>query len=91
MLGVIVAQLYRLQHTQSPDPVFGYFALSKPLSAILHCSALGMVLLGGVRFWRQQAAIARGKVYACGFEVLIIMASMALVSLSSGVERGMRS
>lgn len=80
MLGVIVAQLYRLQHSASPDPVFGYFALSKPLSAILQCSALGMILLGGIRFWRQQSAMARGKVYACGFEILIIMGFMGLVS-----------
>lgn len=82
MLGVVVAQLYRLQHTATPDPVFGYFALSKPLSAILQCSALGVVLLGGIRFWRQQSAMTRGKVHACGFEILTIMIFVALVGLS---------
>lgn len=85
MLGVVVAQLYRLQHSATPNPVFGYFALSKPLAAILQCSALGMVLLGGVRFWRQQAAMARGKVHAGGFEVLVIMAFMSLVSFVLGM------
>ncbi|CZT19489.1 uncharacterized protein RCC_05340 [Ramularia collo-cygni] len=82
MLGVLVAQLYRLQHSATPDPTFGYFALGKPLSAILQCAALGTVLLGGIRFWRQQSAMARGKVYACGFEMLIIMGFVGLLLLT---------
>lgn len=80
MLGIVVAQLYRLQHSAIPNPVFGYFVLSKPIAAILQCSALGMVLLGGIRFWRQQSAMARGKVRAGGFEIWLIMAFMGLVS-----------
>lgn len=86
MLGVIVAQLWRLQHSANPDPIFGYFALSKPLAVILQCSALGMAVLGSIRFWRQQSAMARGKVHAGGFEVLWIMGFMVLVSSSDLVK-----
>lgn len=79
MLGVIVAQLYRLQHHPSPSPIFGYFILSKPISAILQCSALGMAILGAIRYFRQQAAMARGKVHAGGWEVMVIVVFSSLV------------
>ncbi|KAF7195206.1 hypothetical protein HII31_03412 [Pseudocercospora fuligena] len=80
MLGTITAQLYRLQHSPTPNPVFGYFVLSKPISGILQCLALAMVLLGAIRYFRQQAAMARGMVHAGGWEILLIVGSMSLVS-----------
>lgn len=73
MLGAVVAQLYRLHHSPHPDPVFGFFVLSKPICGILQCSALGMVLLGAIRYFRQQSAMASGKVFAGGWEVLTIV------------------
>lgn len=73
MLGAVIAQLYRLNHSPHPDPVFGFFVLSKPIGGILQCSALGMVLLGAVRYFRQQSAMASGKVFAGGWEVLTIV------------------
>ena len=66
IIGVMIAQLYRLQHREDPDPVFGYYVLSKPLSAIFQSSALCVVLLGCIRFWRQQSAMAIGKMHAGG-------------------------
>lgn len=69
MVGVFIAQFYRLQHSKHPDKVFGYFVLSKPLSAIFQVSALFMVLVGGYRFWRQQHAMSIGKVHAGGWEL----------------------
>lgn len=80
MLGVIIAQLYRLQHSQSPDPTFGYFVLSKPISSIFHVSAICVALLGSVRFFRQQHAMAIGKVQAGGFELMIIGVYVLMVS-----------
>lgn len=79
MLGVIVAQLYRLQHSPSPDPTFGYFVLATPLSCILHVSAACVTLLGCVRFFRQQHAMAIGKVRAGGLEIMIIGVYVLLV------------
>lgn len=86
MLGVIVAQLYRLQHSPTPDPVFGFYAISKPISGMLQCSALGMVLLGAIRFWRQQTAMAVGKVHAGGWEVMTIVVFTILVCCSRDVD-----
>lgn len=81
MLGAIIAQLYRLQHSQHPNPVFGFYVLSKPLCGILQCCALGFVLLGCIRYFRQQSAMARGKVFAGGWEVLTIVLFSSSVSL----------
>lgn len=80
MLGVIIAQLYRLQHAPTPDPKFGYFVLSKPIASIFHASAICVALLGSVRFFRQQHAMAIGRVQAGGWELLIIGVYVLLVS-----------
>lgn len=80
MMGVIIAQLYRLQHSPAPDPVFGYYALSKPIAGILQGSAAAMVFVGAIRYWRQQQAMALGKVHAGGWELTTIMGFTFLVS-----------
>jgi hypothetical protein len=86
MLGVVVAQLYRLQHSPTPDPKFGYFVLSKPISCIFQVSAVSVALLGCVRFFRQQHAMAIGKVQAGGWELMIIGVYVLLVSEKSYVQ-----
>jgi hypothetical protein len=80
MIGVIVAQLYRLQHAPHPDPTFGYFVLSKPIACIFHVSAACVALLGSLRFFSQQNAMAAGKVRAGGWEVMVIGVYVLLVS-----------
>lgn len=70
MIGVMIAQLYRLQHKPNPDDVFGYFVLSKPLSMVFQAAALVVSLMGGIRFFRQQSAMAVGKVHAGGWELM---------------------
>jgi len=72
MIGVLVAQLYRLQHAPAPNPVFGYFILSKPLACIFQGAALFTVLVGAYRFFRQQSSMSRGKVHGGGWEVSLI-------------------
>lgn len=73
MLGVIIAQLLRLQRSENPDPKLGFFVSGVPLASICIIAAV-IVLLGGTfRFWRQQNAILRGKVYAGGWEIAIIL------------------
>ncbi|TKA77034.1 hypothetical protein B0A49_02317 [Cryomyces minteri] len=57
MIGVTVAQLFRIQHAPSPSPVFGYFVLGKPLAAVFEAAAILMTLLGAYRSWRQQNAM----------------------------------
>ena len=87
MTGVMIAQLYRLQHRENPSPVFGYFVLSKPLSVIFQSAALVVVLLGCIRFWRQQSAMAIGKMHAGGWELILIAIGSFLVSVIQPEER----
>ncbi|KAK5278607.1 hypothetical protein LTR16_008431, partial [Cryomyces antarcticus] len=78
MIGVTIAQLFRIQHAPSPSPVFGYFILGKPLAAVFEGAAILMTLLGAYRSWRQQNAMVRGKVWAGGWEILAVMAGSLL-------------
>ncbi|KAF2723223.1 hypothetical protein K431DRAFT_201153, partial [Polychaeton citri CBS 116435] len=72
MIGILIAQLYRLSHDPSPNPLFGYYVLSKPLSVIFQCSALVTVLVGAFRYWRHQNAMVRGKAYIGGLEIMAV-------------------
>ncbi|KAG9532936.1 hypothetical protein KCU93_g588, partial [Aureobasidium melanogenum] len=82
MLGIVTAQLFSLQRSPNPenDPVFGYHALGKPLAGLFQSAAIVVILIGGHRFWRQQMNMARGKVWAGGWEIWTIMGFMLLVS-----------
>ncbi|EKD18441.1 hypothetical protein MBM_03434 [Drepanopeziza brunnea f. sp. 'multigermtubi' MB_m1] len=83
MLGAIVAQLYRLQLTPTPNPGFGFFVLGKPLSIICQGSAIYTLLLGAFRIWRMQNAIVRGKAITGGFEIVALAAGFLAVSTHS--------
>lgn len=78
-LGVFIAQLFRLQHSQNPDPVFGFFVLGIPLSCTCTVAAIVVNLLGTYRFWRQQNAMLRGKILGGGWE---LHATFAVVLLT---------
>ncbi|KAF2266045.1 hypothetical protein CC78DRAFT_415480, partial [Lojkania enalia] len=78
--GVIIAQLFRLQHSVNPSPDLGFFMLGKPLAAAFIGCSLVTLLFGAYRFWKQQDAMVRGKVFAGGWEITIIMAGSILVS-----------
>jgi len=69
VIGTLVAQLMRLEHSSNPDPVFGFYVLGVPLAAICICCALLVVVLGCIRFLRQQGAIIRQKCLAGGWEM----------------------
>ena len=80
-LAVLIAQLFRLQHTSTPDMTIGYFILGIPLASVCVVAAIVVLLLGAYRFWRQQNAILRGKVYAGGWEMNAIGLTIFLVRL----------
>ena len=73
MLGVIIAQLFRLQKSPNHSDTFGYYVSGIPLAACFISASIVIVLIGAVRFWRQQNAMTRGKVWAGGWEVLVTM------------------
>ncbi|KAL8730769.1 MAG: hypothetical protein Q9166_003839 [cf. Caloplaca sp. 2 TL-2023] len=77
-LSVFIAQLFRLQHTEHPDPVFGFYVLGIPLSCICIGAAILVNLLGTYRFWRQQNAMMRGKIHAGGWEVYATFVTVLL-------------
>ncbi len=83
MLGVVVAQLFRLQHSLNPEATLGFYAAGVPLATVCNGAATVVVLLGACRFWRQQSALARGKVHVGGWEIIIIGLVVLLVGLGS--------
>lgn len=82
MLGTIVAQLFRLQHTEKPNPHIGYFVAGTPLAAVLIIAGMAVLLFGAYRTWRQQNAMLRGKIHAGGWEMNAIAAVCLLVTLA---------
>ena len=72
VVSVIIAQLFRLQHTERPNKQIGYFVLGIPLACIFIGAAMVVQLMGTYRFWRQQNAMLRGKVHAGGWEINVI-------------------
>ncbi|KAL8805378.1 MAG: hypothetical protein Q9223_005463 [Gallowayella weberi] len=80
-LGVYIAQLFRLQHVENPNPLFGFFVLGIPLSCICTGAAIFVNLLGAYRFWRQQNAMLRGKIQCGGWEVYATIGTVLAVVL----------
>jgi hypothetical protein len=72
MIGVTVAQLFRLQHAPNPNNIFGFYILGKPLACLCQACAIYSLALGAYRVWRQQHAMVRGKAIAGGFEIFLL-------------------
>ncbi|KGO73834.1 protein of unknown function DUF202 [Penicillium italicum] len=91
MQGVLVAQLLRLQRPSKKVDRLSFHEVGIPLSVTCHFVAVVVALIGAFRFWRQQNAIARGKVYAGGWELnsvgillfIIIVATLVLTIIIS--------
>ncbi|KAF2650179.1 hypothetical protein K491DRAFT_697514 [Lophiostoma macrostomum CBS 122681] len=80
MTGVVIAQLFRLQHVENPNRTFGFYILGTPLAACFITFGAVVLLVGALRFWRQQAAMIRGKVVKGGWEIALIMVFSIAVS-----------
>lgn len=80
MTGVIIAQLFRLQHSVNPNPEIGFYVIGVPLAASFIALGVVVLLIGAFRFWRQQRAMLRGKVHAGGWELTAIMMLTIVVS-----------
>lgn len=83
MQGVLIAQLFRLQRSQSQEDRLKFYDVGIPLSVTCHCVAVIVALIGAYRFWRQQSAVSLGKVYAGGWEVNSVGILLFLVCSSS--------
>lgn len=60
------------------------------MALMLQTAALGVCLVGAIRFFRQQHAMSVGKVYAGGWEVLVVGGGSLMVSFPRRVENGAR-
>ena len=83
MQGVLIAQLFRLQRVppEKTGSKIGFYEVGIPLSVSCHGVALIVAVVGAYRFWKQQNAVSKGKVYAGGWEMILIGILVALVSL----------
>ncbi|KAA8574761.1 hypothetical protein EYC84_004010 [Monilinia fructicola] len=82
MLGVSIAQLFRLQHSPTPNRLIGFFVLGKPLACICQVAAITTLLIGAIRSWRHQNAIVRGKALFGGFDVIAIGGGLFCILLT---------
>jgi uncharacterized membrane protein YidH (DUF202 family) len=80
MSGVIIAQLFRLQHSLTPSTEIGFFILGVPLATTFIGFGMVVLLFGAFRFWLQQNALTRGRIYTGGWDISIIMGVSILVS-----------
>ena len=78
-MGTLVIQLFRLEYASDPDPVFGFYIVSKPVAAMLILGSVIVVSMGGYRYLRQQKALLRGKIWAGGVEVTAVGGVISLV------------
>lgn len=83
MQGVFVAQLFRLQRQSTGDDRLGYYEVGIPLSVSCHAVAIVVATIGAYRFFKQQHAMALGKIYAGGWELNCIAGLFAAVSFQS--------
>lgn len=82
MQGATIAQLFRLQRRSAHSSSrLGFYSIGVPLACVYYAVALLVTLLGACRFWRQQNAIASGKVYSGGWEINCIGILASLVVL----------
>ena len=74
-LGVIITQLFVLKDL---DPLKG-----KILGAVMSCGGISVVLLGCIRYFRQQKLLTQGKVLSGGWhhQTLIVMLLVVLIAL----------
>ncbi|KAH7391338.1 hypothetical protein BKA64DRAFT_100871 [Cadophora sp. MPI-SDFR-AT-0126] len=79
MLGIVVAQLFRLQRSPTPNPHFGFFVLGKPLAIICQGAAIYTILIGVFRTWRSQNAIVRGKAISGGYEIVALAGGICAI------------
>lgn len=81
MQGVLIAQLFRLQQSKSQQDSLRFEQVGIPLSVACHCVAILVALIGAYRFWKQQSAIALGKIHAGGWEVNMVGILLFCVSI----------
>lgn len=81
MIGVMAAQVLRLKAGSGRGT---------GLAAGFVAASIVVVVCAAVRFWRQQRAMVGGKVWAGGFEMIVIAVVSVVVSFGLGSGGWMR-
>ncbi|KXG52085.1 uncharacterized protein PGRI_083690 [Penicillium griseofulvum] len=80
--GVLIAQLFRLQAAEAVADRLGFRKVGTPLSVACYCVGILVALVGAYRFWRQQGAIARGRIHAGGWELNSVGILLGCITLT---------
>ena len=83
MMGITVAQFLVLQHSPKPSHTFGFHVIGKPIACGCVIAAIVVTLQGSCRFWVQQDAVLRGKIWSGGWDLLLIGFSLLMVRPAS--------
>ncbi|KAJ5902574.1 hypothetical protein N7495_003102 [Penicillium taxi] len=81
MQGVLIAQLFRLQRSPTAEDRLKFYQVGIPLAVSCYGIAIIVAIIGAYRFWRQQNAIALGKIYAGGWEINLVGILLCVVIL----------
>ena len=84
---MLIAQLFRLQAAEAVADRLGFRKVGTPLSVACYCVGILVALVGAYRFWRQQGAIARGRIHAGGWELNSVGILLGCVSMNGLVLR----
>lgn len=68
-VGVVVVQLFQLQSDPSDRPGFTLRNSGRGVGSMMIVVSMYVVVVGGWRFYRQQNAMTRGKIWAGGWEL----------------------
>ncbi|KAG9233166.1 hypothetical protein BJ875DRAFT_379163, partial [Amylocarpus encephaloides] len=82
MMGILIAQLFRLQHTPNPNTHIGFYVLGKPLSCTCQGAAIYALAIGSFRTWRSQNAMVRGKAISGGFEIVALAVGLLMLLMT---------
>ena len=79
--AVVIVQLYRLKHEPPPKGTLSDYDLGIPLAAVTLALAMVVSVVGAIRFFICQHAMARKKIRGSGNVVVIFTVGTGLVSL----------
>lgn len=91
MIGIFIAQFFRLQHSATPDPILGFYVVSIPLSAIFQVFAILVLSIGCARYFKLQKTMALGKIISGGWEILVVGGFSAAVREITATETSRNS
>ena len=79
--GVVLAQMSQIQRAVHPsrEREFKYFVLGAPQACICQAAAIVVLLMGFIRFWKQERAMLNGFVRVSGWELWVAFGLLLLV------------